>query len=284
MLIALACGLPFTGGVVIAQDAEFVSYGELSRIVHEQNERIQDLETRVVSYSSDDGCSISDECDSYCDDCCANPGPIGGFDLLFLKPYQTEGNFNDFNFRAGYRAWAGYQRGDGLGVRFRWFDYFQREDDGSEVYDVETMDLEVFDTILAGGKWELGVGGGFRYLDYFSGFDDDPEDGDGLWGYGPVLTLEANRYVTERISLYGIARGSIICGDSNDFSAPSDAEEDQTGSVSELQLGAQWNTDWRGVNVFLRHGWEAQFFSGMDDFDSESSALTGASFTLGFSR
>jgi hypothetical protein len=36
--------------------------------------------------------------------------------------------------------------------------------------------------------------------------------------------------------------------------------------------------------VFLRSGWEAQVFDGMDDFDSESSALTGASFTLGFNR
>src|SRR5207248_11308055 len=71
------------------------------------------------------GCGCGDRCGfptgGCCSDCCRR-GFFGGGDLVFLKAFQSEGQATDFNYRTGFRSWAGWQREDGLGARITYFD------------------------------------------------------------------------------------------------------------------------------------------------------------------
>ena len=209
------------------------------------------------------------------DDCCCNSGFIVAGEVAWLKAYQSDDDapFTDFNFREAYRFWVGYQRDDGLGGRLRYFDYFQRADNGDFV-DIYTLDLEVYDQVELGCYWDLLVAGGFRVLGYQ---DNDANNVHPLWGVGPVVTAELYRHLGDRAALYAIARQSLIVGSGADNNAPT---EDDTGSITELQLGLQVHTYWGDSLVFGRAGWETQGYYDIHDGE-ELVTLMGAAFSGG---
>jgi hypothetical protein len=227
-----------------------------------------------------DYASAGDGCDNGCNDGCSRAGWVGSSELLFLKPFQSEGDQDpDYNYRTGYRGTIGWQRYDGLGFRVRFFDYFQRVP-SDQRFDISTLDGELYDTLVDNETWFLSIGGGIRYLDFYFGDSPDPRDGISQVGVGPVVTAELQRHLNERLSLYAITRASIVVGDNNEFG---DVDPDQTGHMFDIQLGGQWNRPWRNAILFGRIGWEAQYYGDLDA-DTESVSLIGGVLSGGIIR
>ena len=260
-----------------AQQTNDVQYASAANTeLSELYARLANLEARAASNTAGGGgCGCND-------DCCCNSGFIVAGEVAWLKAYTSDDAdaFTDFNFKEAYRFWIGYQRDDGLGGRLRYFDYFQRANNGDFI-DIYTFDMEVYDQVELGCYWDLLVAGGFRVL----GYQDSDAEGvtvptDALWGVGPVVSAELYRHLGDRAALYTIARQSIIVGTGQQDGT---RQEDDTGSVTELQLGLQVHTYWGDSLVFGRVGWETQAYYDIHD-DEELVTLMGAAFTGGIMR
>lgn len=262
-LLALALG-----GTLRAQqydDVRSASYSDLSNL----EARLANLEARAATTNNNIG-GGSGGC---CDGCCGNSGFITGGEIAWLKAYNSDGDFGDFNFRAGYRFWAGWQRDDGLGFRIRYFDYFQRTNATNDVLDIYYVDFEVYDRVQLGCYWDLYIGGGFRVLGY-----QDTNSNNALDGVGPEVSAELYRHIGQSAALYAIGRQSLIVG-----SDRLQGNQDTTGSVTELQLGLQVHRDWNNALVFARAGWETQGYYDIHQGD-ELVTLMGGVLSLGIMR
>jgi hypothetical protein len=277
LLLAVAAALlaPLTSAS--AQDIQLASHAEMNDVYA----RLADLESRLAAVNSGVGCA--DACgggNACCDDCCSDcchAGFIGGAEVMWLKAYQSQAAFNDFNFRDAYRFWAGWQRADGLGVRARYFDYFQTANNG-DIVDFETYDIEVFDTIELGCHWTLVAGAGIRYLEYDN---NGTGPADAFFGYGPLATIELYRAINDSWQLYGISRFSILVDDSSNAVAGADI----TASTTELQIGAQYDRILAsGALGFARIGWESQWYDDISGGGDASVALQGVALSVGVMR
>jgi len=252
-----------------AQQTNDVQYASATNSeLSELYTRLANLEARAASNTAGGGgCG--------CNDCCCRSGFVAAGEIMWLKAYQSGGEFNDFNFREGYRFWIGWQGDSGLGGRLRYFDYFQRANNGDFV-NIYALDAEIYDNVELGCYWDLLVGAGFRVFGYEDNIDNGGLPSDALWGVGPVITAELYRHLGDRAALYAIGRQSIIVGSGLD----GEPQEDDTGSVTELQLGLQLHTYWGDSLVFGRVGWETQAYYDIHD-DEELVTLMGAAFTGG---
>jgi hypothetical protein len=206
--------------------------------------------------------------------CGCNTVTVAG-ELLFLKPFQSDGNYGDFNYRAGYRLWASWQRPDGLGVRVRYFDYNQTAVNGDNI-DLNTLDLEVMDSYQLGCNWTLIVAGGIRFLDLNSNAANNGTDI--FHGFGPVVTAELYRTINYNTQLYAITRYSVLVDDGANVAR---GAQDVCMSTLEIQLGVQRTRELaNGALAFGRVGWEAQQYDDASDSE-ESIVLHGFAFTLG---
>jgi len=257
-----------------AQGAGDVQYASVTNSeLSDLYARLANLESRAVNNGGDQatGCGC-------CDDC-SRAGFIAAGEVAWLKAFTSDNDFGDFNYREAYRFWVGYQRADGLGVRLRYFDYFQRANNG-DFLDIYTVDLEAYDRIDLGCYWNLLIGGGFRVL----GYQESSVGGggaltDALWGVGPVVTAELYRYLGDNAALYAIGRQSIIVG--SGFNGGN--TQDDTGAISELQLGLQVQRDWGNSLVFARAGWETQAYFDIHDSE-ELVTLMGGVLSAGIMR
>jgi hypothetical protein len=208
------------------------------------------------------------------DQCGCGTFSVAG-EILILKPFQSDGNYGDFNYEAGYRLWASWQRADGLGVRVRYFDYAQTAANGDNI-DIDTLDFEVMDSIQLGCNWTLVVAGGIRLIDLDSNAADNGTDI--FHGFGPVASAELYRTINCNTQLYAISRYSILIDDGTNAAR---GEQDVCMSTLELQLGIQRTRELaNGALGFGRVGWEAQQYDDASDSE-ESIVLHGFNFTLG---
>lgn len=282
-------------------NAESYINAEESHWVVRGQEATSQVSYDVASATIGDGgssCSGDSNCDSGCGDRCGFPsggccadccrrGWFGGGEILFLKPFESEGASGaDFNYRSGFRGWIGVQREDGLGVRLTGFDYFQRSGTPQttqprRVLDINSLDAEVIDSFNI-CNWNLMVGGGIRYLSFRDDFVTSTTTGAEFHGLGPVISVQITRAVNENWSVYGIAREALLFGNSN-FSGGA-TTRDTTGFVSELQAGLQYNRVLsRGGIGFARFGWEGQYYSAMGG-DSQDVSLIGGVMSIGLMR
>jgi hypothetical protein len=263
-------------GFVQAQDVQLASHTELSDLYA----RLAELESRVAATNMNGGgCADGVHgCGDCYDDCCCDgcPGFVGGIEVLWLKAFQSGGDFGDFNYDEAFRIWAGYQGAGGLGARIRYFDYEDVAVNGDSI-DIEATDFEIFDAVQLGCNWDLNIGGGLRYLDRFT---DNGNGEDSIAGVGPILSAELYRHVSDRAALYAITRQSIIVGDGAVAGVPA---EDLTCYISEIQLGGQLHREYRGGLLFARVGWEAQWIHEPESND-ESVTLMGIAFGVGLMR
>ncbi len=273
-LAGLMLALAVSPGRVVAQDTNLASATDMNHIYN----RLAELESRVAAGSTSSGVTSGCVSDNCCEDCCQD-GFIAGGELAWLKAFEGDGSFGDFNYDEGFRFWFGYQRADGLGVRFRYFDFDQEAGNGDE-FDTTHSDLEIYDTVQIGYNWDLVVGAGIRYLDVsFASFG-------GLFthsftGPGPVVTADLYRHISNRAALYAIGRESILVGNSDSFGFPN---EDATLMVSELQLGLQLHRGWNRALLFGRVGWEAQYYHDLSDDTESPIALMGGVLSAGIMR
>ncbi|MCI0359471.1 MAG: hypothetical protein L0211_13425 [Planctomycetaceae bacterium] len=263
-------------GSAMAQDMHLASTTDMNNIYA----RLAELESRVAAgnvANSGGGCgAVSEGC---CDDYCKAGCIIGG-EVLWLKAFEGDGDFGDFNYDEAYRFWVGYQRADGLGIRFRYFD-FDSEADNGDVFETTHTDLEIYDMVQIGCHWDLLVGGGVRYLDVnFSDVGDEVFES--FTGPGPIVTAELYRHISDRAALYAIGRESILVGN---FRDDGDLQEDSTLMVSELQLGGQLHRELAsGALLFGRAGWEAQYYHDLSDGNETPISLIGVGFSAGIMR
>jgi hypothetical protein len=272
-----ACALVAASiGSATAQDIQLASATDMNNIYA----RLAELESRVaasnVAYGGGGGCGAAADA---CDECCDRSGFIAGGEALFLRAYESEGDFNNGNYDEGFRFWIGWQGAGGLGGRIRYFDYDSISDDG-DTFESEFVDFEIYDAIRIGCNWELNVGGGLRYADV--AIDEDGEGlEDSITGVGPVLSVELLRHIGDRTALYAIARESIVVGDGFDGG---EAEPDQTVAISEIQLGLQVHREMdSGALLYGRMGWETQWYDELVDGEN-GAALMGAAFSAGIMR
>lgn len=225
-----------------------------------------------------------------CADCCRR-GWIAGGEVVFLKPFQSEGQLTDMNYRTGFRGWLGFQREDGLGLRLTGFDYFQRGGTAQttgprSVVDTSYIDVEVIDSFNV-CNWNLLVGGGIRYDD--TRLESPLSTGIGgfvnsrFTGTGPVVSVQLTRAVNERLSMFGGLRSAILAGSNPTVGAG--RAEDTLLSMQEIQVGGQFNRALgRGGIGFIRTGVEGQWYSGFADGDSEDLTLLGGFISIGVMR
>ena len=137
----------------------------------------QSPEITLVGHCTDgctDGCT--DCCAPSCTDACTSCAPsrhvgrdfwvtkdrcagvTGGVDVLFLRPYTSEGTGpgpSQLNFEPSARYWIGYQNCDGLGARIRWFNY-----------DRGDSSLDGVGALPPLGTAQIGTGYEFQYVDF----------------------------------------------------------------------------------------------------------------------
>src|SRR5262245_48226931 len=255
----------------VAQQQNDVQYASASNSeLSELYARLANLEARAANTTTGGG-------GSGCCECCGRSGFVAAGEIMWLKAYQSDGDFGDFNFRDGYRFWVGYQGDSGLGARLRYFDYFQRAPNTGDFINIYALDGEIYDNVAIGCYWDLIVGAGFRVLGYEASDAGPGRVTDALWGVGPVVTAELYRHLGDRAALYAITRQSIIVGSGRDDGT---VTQDTTGSVTELQLGLQLHTYWGNSLVFGRLGWETQAYYDIDDGE-ELVTLMGVAFSGG---
>ena len=261
-------------GSAMAQDIQLASTTDMNNI----SARLAELESRVAAGNTyNGGGPIDGGC---CDDCC-KAGCIAGGEVLWLKAFEGDGAFGDFNYDEAYRFWVGYQGASGLGVRFRYFN-FDTDADNGDVFETTHTDLEIYDMVQIGCHWDLLVGGGIRYLDVnFSTIGGEAFES--FTGPGPVVTAELYRHISDRAALYAIGRESILVGSFRNLGGG--LQEDSTTMVSELQLGGQLHRELAsGALLFGRAGWEAQYYHDISDGNETPISLIGVGFSAGIMR
>ena len=270
--------------MVQAQDVQLASHAELNDLYA----RLAELESRIAATNVSGGCGCADAVgcgngcnDGCCNDCCSSAGWVGGAEILWLKAFNSSLNFGDFNYDAGFRWWLGYQGDSGLGVRMRGFDYSQNAANGDFV-DIQTFDVEVYDSFQLGCNWDVILGAGLRYTDTavapFGGGEVTTDFQ--IFGTGPVVTAELYRHVSDRAALYAIVRESIVAGDGN---VGLNTVTDDTLMISEIQLGGQVHREYNGGLLLARLGWEAQYYADVPDI-VESTTLMGVNLSAGLMR
>lgn len=265
---------------VQAQDIQLASHAELNNVYA----RLAELESRIAA-SNVSGCGCAEAagngCGDCCDDCCGCPGFVGGAEILWLKAFNSNTQFGDFNYDEGFRWWIGYQGANGLGVRLRGFDYTQNAANG-DVVDIQTTDFEIYDSFQLGCNWDVVVGGGLRYTDNRQVYDFLGVETQ-IFGTGPVVTAELYRHISDRAALFAIVHESIVAGDANVVGGNVPGATDDTMFISEIQLGAQVHREYNGGLLFARLAWEAQHYADTVDI-GESVTLMGVSLGAGLMR
>jgi len=237
--------------------------------------RLEAIESSLaISHASTSG-TVSDG--EECCDCC-RAGLIGGGEVVWLKAYNPDGFYEAFNWDEGFRAWLGYQRSDGLGVRARYFDFDQVADNNDLFLAIHT-DLEIFDTVEVGCNWDVVIGAGARYVEI--NFDEaSGTSTERFYGVGPVVTAEVYRHVNHLSALYVIGRQSILVGDEGRF----ENQPNSSLTISEIQMGAQIHRDWNGALIFGRIGWESQCYYDLLNASNTMATLMGGAVSFGISR
>ena len=256
---------------VRAEDLQFVSTTTFA----DMQRRLAEVESQLASYEAmgDHEQHGKGGKDGYCGTC-ITPGITLDAELLFLRPFGSDGgtfdNGNQYN--PGVRLAGGFVRGDGLGLRARWFSYGSNAIDPDGDFDAYYADLELTDKFGL-GCWEATVSGGLRYAEF-----TQPVSQDGMFGLGPQIGIELTRQVRSNLYLFTSARTSMLFGQEQ-FD-----NEDDTFSISEMQLGVEFRRDLGGAAFFVRTAVEGQYWSAVANDDEEDLGLIGGVFAVGITR
>lgn len=253
--------------------------------VSAMEQRIALLESRLESYDEQSFSSLGCDALSVVDSCCASDCSAGftfGGEIAFLQFGNSGGAAGSYTYQPAARAWLGYQRSDGLGVRGRLFHYQdgQTVPPSAFISDVQitTVDVEVTHTFVW-GNWDGVIAGGIRYSDYQESYLTPPVVTFSLDnGYGPTVSIELTRSVNDWISIFGMVRESVIMTDLRSIGI-----SDLTYNVTELQVGLEARRPTRGNAFFFARGaLEAQSWNDASLFGTSS--LMGGSIAIGLAR
>jgi hypothetical protein len=201
-----------------------------------------------------------------------------------------------YNFQAAPRVWFGYEGANGLGGRFRFFNYQQSAtNDVSTVFSappntfiqtgmlaLRTYDLELTQQINF-RYWSLQGFGGVRYAQANQQSDVSlfgltvTKSSLSYYGTGPTGGLQGERALTSsgRLSLFFSGRGSLLFGHQRDvtqdytflYTNGNRLFSDAFASIWELNLGPQWKMHLPcGCDFFVRGSVEGQYWQGVGNF------------------
>jgi hypothetical protein len=208
-----------------------------------------------------------------------------GLEVLGLKPYQSEGDYNENDLELGLRGSLGYQFADCLFVELTGFAY------EADIFSdpVETGELELGYVDLVVGqhftqceKLTLSPYVGLRWASFEESYDatgTSPDFSVDFEGLGIVVGIDATRSLGNNFSLYGTAKQSIVYGEADDTFGAVTISDDRVAFISEFGLGVQYDFALGSVASNVRAGVEGQWWSGMSDSDTEDVGLAG--FVLG---
>ena len=234
-----------------------------------------------------------------------------GIEALYLRPYQSEGQYDSADYDFGGRGSIGYDFNDCLFVKATYFGYSTdiEPDDSGDNYDETDGDLDVSYIDLVVGehfkpseKLTLSPYVGFRWAQFEEQatrvrFGDNSDTiynyGNDFSGFGVVVGIDATRTLASGFSLYGTAKQAVVFGSSDntnnsvylysdgDVSSnyDNDNSDDRVLFITELGLGVQFDFNMGSAAGNIRAGVEGQWWSGISDGDSENTGLAG--FVLG---
>lgn len=254
-----------------AEEIQFVSVTEFSEV----QQRLDDLEFKLASFGDEaqkDGKGGKGDCgEAITDCCCTTRGLTGMAEVLFLRPFQSEGEAETTEYRVAPRLTAGWTGDSGMGVRVRWFDYGVTTDDSD--FNLTAFDAEITGNYQLGCNWSGLLALGARYNKY------EEVDDVKFNGWGPSVAAELRRNVFRNIDLFGAARYSLLIGENQDDNF------DSCQSYSELQVGGEWHRCLCGTTrLVVRTALETQYWSGPGNDDTEDLALFGGNFGIGITR
>ncbi|MEI7911183.1 MAG: Lpg1974 family pore-forming outer membrane protein [Verrucomicrobiota bacterium] len=246
-------------------------------------------------------------------------GWILGLEAMALRPYQSEGRYDNNSYDFAGRGTVGYQFADGLFVKGSYFGF------GSDIrstnlltgttseqldgrMSVSSIDLVVGQNFKPTETLKLSPYVGLRWGTFNEGHSDittynrlasSPGTqyyGDSLnfSGLGLIVGIDATRSLGSGFSLYGTAKESVLFGttDTSNLNAfyPVGAttpttynnvgnSSDRVLFISELSLGVQYDYCFSNVAANIRLGVEGQWWGGASNSDSENTGLAG--FVLG---
>ena len=200
----------------------------------------------------------------------------------------------EFDFEMAPRVTVGYQGGDGLGVRARWWNYHHTAstlnpiagDNNGISVETYTLDLEVFDTVQLNCVWTAEISAGIRISEFEEVMRLFPvayREND-FEGFGGVVGLELKRCIGEGSAVFARVRGAILMDDkfvangaffpaTGIFVGQADTLLDSTQGMLEIALGyeANWDLDYDAV-MFARISAEWQnwynYSSAFDPIDN----------------
>ena len=230
-----------------------------------------------------------------------------GLEALYLRPYQSDGEYENPDYDFGGRASVGYDFNDCLFVKATYFGYSTDLNSGGEdgLYnnassslDVSYFDLVVGEHFKPSEKLTLSPYVGLRYAQfneqyqsvYFNGqYDTVNRDGGDFSGLGIVVGIDATRTLASGFSLYGTAKQSVVFGTSDNTNnyyysygegstesgSNDDYSDDRVVFITELGLGVQFDFNMGSAKGNIRAGVEGQWWSGLSDGGSENTGLAG---------
>jgi hypothetical protein len=305
-------GLSAMVGISLAAAARGQEYQLASTSANTYDSRLSSLEAKFTAMEGKCGESCQEGCSC---NCCRDSGWIGGFEMTFLRPHASMGTKGydgtplRFDFEAAPRLWTGYQGANGLGFRFRYWDFDHTQTVASlstaprrldnERYNISVSDLEVTMLQGIGCNWELTLAGGVRYVDFEESQFSRPATGavdrshafaSSTWG--PTIAAEVRRPIIGYVSLFGNVRGSALYGNQNEFfnGALYRNMEGNVKFISEMQLGVDYRKPLRNAcgEWFARAAVEGQYwstFSGEPSFDGSGAVgFVGMALSVGIAR
>ena len=223
-----------------------------------------------------------------------------GLEAMALRPFQSEGSYNQDDYDFAGRASVGYQFNDCLFAKVTYFGYSGDTYDKSGTFFHDQGDLEVsyLDAVVGqhfkpSEKLALSPYVGLRWATFNEG-TNNLSTGEGVFrsnssndfsGLGIVVGMDGTRALGASFSLYGTAKQSVVFG-TNDFSHNTSTNgtsptvsTDRVLSITELGLGVQYDFGFSGLAANVRAGVEGQYWAGLSSDDSENTGLAG--FVLG---
>ncbi len=225
-----------------------------------------------------------------------------GLEALALRPFQSEGHYNQDSYDFAGRASVGYQFNDCLFTKVTYFGYSGDtfEDSGSFFQESAELEVSYLDWVVGqhfkpSEKLTLSPYAGLRWATFE---EDRREDDDGditttnrdFSGLGIVVGIDATRALGGSFSLYGTAKQSLVFGSSdntefNDKELSNSLNDDRVVSITELGLGVQYDFGFSGIAANIRAGVEGQYWAGLsddiDDTDGDSENVGLAGFVIG---
>ncbi len=287
---AAYCMAALSTSLVSAADVDYTS----------AEQRIRDLELRVdtlelannkVNLAGFNGCDTisSDGCDSCgssvgCGSgagCCGSsnwlrPCPTSQFDaelLLFaVNNSESDANATQNDFNAGLRLTYSRVNEQGRIFRVRYFNFGTTLEGGVNRFEMEKVDTEVGRRFTLGG----GLQGEFTAGIRFAAFEERTDlDYDAT--FGPLLGVQLRGRKFLRGTSFAGLRHSWQFGDASNGAT----DVPGTFSISEVQLGLEWRRPVRMGTLVLRTALEAQYWSGVQDDDTEDIGLYGSATSFG---